>query len=379
MFSERSQPVINCDLYFSGAVLFGMWCDNRSAKRDGERNVSVNRSLAELFCSGESHPSSSICLPPMVNRETLLGQLNSETLDSRYIIVTDESHYIVGVVSTEEIRQKLASPHKRERARWAGMALSFLVSVTLPVAAEISTSDVLAVRDNDAASQLSGAFCLATKHDLFLSWDRISSILAEAMSDPLTGLPNRMAFDRRLNEEWNRSERRGSSIGVILLDLDDFKQINDVLGHAAGDAVLRDVAVRLEDSLRSYDLVVRYGGDEFIALCLGCEPGEIEIPVRRIIESLRKSPVSHEGRRMEIKASIGAAVQHVDFVGLNPKDLFDRADQCLYRAKSSGNQAVYVDLQQGPSIHRTIGAEIHTARSPESYESPSTGMPGAIK
>jgi diguanylate cyclase (GGDEF)-like protein len=314
----------------------------------------------------------------MVNRETLLGQLTSETLDSRYIIVTDETHCIVGVVSTEKIRQKLASPHKRERARWAGMALSFLVSVTLPVAAEISTSDVLAVRDNDAASQLGGAFCLATKHDLFLSWERISSILAEAMSDPLTGLPNRMAFDRRLNEEWNRSERRGSSIGVILLDLDDFKQINDVLGHAAGDAVLRDVAVRLEDSLRSYDLVVRYGGDEFIALCLGCEPGEIEIPVRRIIESLRKSPVSHDGRRMEIKASIGAAVQHVGFVGLNPRDLFDRADQCLYRAKSSGDQAVYIDLQQGPSMHRTIAAELHTALSPECSESPSTGKPGAI-
>ena len=251
--------------------------------------------------------------------------------------------------------------------RWPGRASSrsgALSIGTFPAASEISTNNVLAVRQDDSTRRLGNTACIATEHDLFLSWERISSILAGAMSDPLTGLPNRMAFDRRLNEEWNRSERTGCSIGVILLDLDHFKQINDALGHAAGDAVLQDVAVRFEDSLRSYDLVVRYGGDEFIALCLGCEPGEIEIPVRRIVDNLRKSTVLVDCRPAGIEASIGAAVQHIDFVGFKPKDLFDRADECLYRAKSSGGRAIYIDLYDGPSIHLTIEAGGRTSPSP---------------
>jgi diguanylate cyclase (GGDEF)-like protein len=299
----------------------------------------------------------------MVNQETLLGQLSSETLDSRYIIVTDDSQRIVGLVLSEEIRQKFSTPSQRERDRWAGMALSFLISVTFPAAAEISTNNMLAVRQNDATRRLGNTACIVTEHDLFLSWERISSILAGAMSDPLTGLPNRMAFDRRLNEAWNRSERTGCSIGVILLDLDHFKQINDALGHAAGDTVLQDVAARFEDSLRSYDLVVRHGGDEFIALCLGCEPGDIEIPIRRIMDNLRKSTVLIDCGLAGIEASIGAAVQHYDFVGFQPKDLFDRADECLYRAKSSDGCAVYIDLFDGPSTHLTVETGVQTSQS----------------
>jgi diguanylate cyclase (GGDEF)-like protein len=331
--------------------------------QDGKHNVSVDQSLAELFDQGNSRQSSPVCLPPMVNQETLLDELSSSVLDNRYIIVTDDSHRIVGVVLSEEIRQKFATPNKRERDRWAGMALSFLISVTFPAAAEISTHNVLAVRQNDSTRRLSDTAYIATEHDLFLSWERISSILAGAMSDPLTGLPNRMAFDRRLNEEWNRSERTGCSIGAILLDLDHFKQINDTLGHAAGDAVLQDVATRFEDSLRSYDLVVRYGGDEFIALCLGCEPAEIEIPIRRIMDSLRNSTVLIDYGREGIEASIGAAVQHFDFVGFKPKDLFARADECLYRAKSADGCAVYIDFFDGPSTHRTIEAGDQTTLS----------------
>ena len=317
--------------------------------QDGKHNVSVDQSLAELFDQGNSRQSSPVCLPPMVNQETLLDELSSSVLDNRYIIVTDDSHRIVGVVLSEEIRQKFATPNKRERDRWAGMALSFLISVTFPAAAEISTHNVLAVRQNDSTRRLSDTAYIATEHDLFLSWERISSILAGAMSDPLTGLPNRMAFDRRLNEEWNRSERTGCSIGAILLDLDHFKQINDTLGHAAGDAVLQDVATRFEDSLRSYDLVVRYGGDEFLILLPGVNPTR----VAQVAERIRASVERHRFRALppheKVTVSIGAALWSLD-IHEQPDALVRAADEALYRAKEEGRNTVSLNVSLAEAV-----------------------------
>jgi diguanylate cyclase (GGDEF)-like protein len=110
------------------------------------------------------------------------------------------------------------------------------------------------------------------------------------------------------------------------------------------------VASKLEGSLRSYDVLARYGGDEFVALCVGCRPGEIEIPIQRIFQSLRAAPATLAGRPVPMSASVGAAVRHDGFNDSDPADLFALADRCLYDAKRTRGKAMWKEIQsQGTS------------------------------
>jgi diguanylate cyclase (GGDEF)-like protein len=167
---------------------------------------------------------------------------------------------------------------------------------------------------------------------------------------------NRLAYERRLKEEWNRAARTRFSIGVIIIDLDHFKSINDHYGHAAGDRVLRDVAAILEKGLRSYDILARYGGDEFIALCLGCRPRQIEIPIRRMLTNLRAVKFRVAAESLPISVSIGAAVCHDGFSEANPSDMFAVADRCLYRAKETRGTAAWIDFGAGWQNERSVSS-----------------------
>jgi diguanylate cyclase (GGDEF)-like protein len=155
---------------------------------------------------------------------------------------------------------------------------------------------------------------------------------------------NRLTYERRLQEEWSRAQRTGCSVGLIIVDLDHFKTINDRWGHSLGDQVLRHVASKLEGSLRSYDVLARYGGDEFVALCVGCRPGEIEIPIQRIFQSLRSSPLTLQREPVPLSASVGAAVCHDCFSDSSPAELFAVADRCLYDAKQMRGKAVWKEM-----------------------------------
>ncbi len=137
------------------------------------------------------------------------------------------------------------------------------------------------------------------------------------------------------------AQRLKQSIAVILCDIDRFKQINDTWGHQHGDEVIKKIARTLEDSLRSYDLVSRYGGDEFICLMIALRPKEILIPLNRIQSKIRELTVFPGNRGPDVTASFGAAVCHSGFCEYEPKDLIEAADRCLYRAKSEGTGLGY--------------------------------------
>ena len=110
--------------------------------------------------------------------------------------------------------------------------------------------------------------CLAVLFAFTSLRERRRSLRVEraALVDSLTGLPNRLAFERRLTKEWRRSERYNRPLGMLLIDLDDFKYVNDTQGHAAGDAVLREVAAAISGA-RVSDMAARLGGDEFVVIC----------------------------------------------------------------------------------------------------------------
>jgi diguanylate cyclase (GGDEF)-like protein len=156
--------------------------------------------------------------------------------------------------------------------------------------------------------------------------------------DPLTGLFNRNALEQRLAELDGQpsSGKKGLSHALLLCDLDHFKRVNDKLGHAAGDAVLKDVADTMRAVLRAGDSIYRIGGEEILVVL----PGATEVDAVGIAERLRKAVRKRRPAGVEVTISIGAAVSGPPTV--NTDDLVARADVALYSAKAGGRDQVFV-------------------------------------
>jgi len=155
-------------------------------------------------------------------------------------------------------------------------------------------------------------------------------IEAMALSDALTGLGNRVAFDHSLQQFVARAERSGAAFSLLLVDLDQFKRINDTQGHVAGDAILRATAARMRGHLRLSDGAFRMGGDEFAILLDGVVPE----PVARRLHAALCEPVDFNGRALSCGASIGVARWSRD--APTAQELYIAADQAMYAAKRSG-------------------------------------------
>src|SRR5581483_5859104 len=155
-----------------------------------------------------------------------------------------------------------------------------------------------------------------------------------AHHDSLTELPNRLFFQERLEEAFGRLRRYDEHFAILCLDLDRFKVINDTLGHAVGDALLKSVAERLRMAVRDTDMVARLGGDEFAVIRLDPnQPSNSDNLARRIVD-LIGNPHELNGHRIVVSASVGVAVAPRD--GTTSGQLLRNADIALYRAKEVG-------------------------------------------
>jgi diguanylate cyclase (GGDEF)-like protein len=165
----------------------------------------------------------------------------------------------------------------------------------------------------------------------------LSSLAAASRRDALTGLANRRAFEEELAREVARSGRSGGPLSVVALDVDRFKAVNDGHGHAAGDAVLREVAARACAAVRAGDLAARIGGEEFALLLPGAAlPGALEL-AERLRAAIAAAPVEAGGARLAVTVSLGCATLGPG----EPADaLLARADARLYEAKRSGRDRV---------------------------------------
>jgi diguanylate cyclase (GGDEF)-like protein/PAS domain S-box-containing protein len=183
----------------------------------------------------------------------------------------------------------------------------------------------------------------------------------QALHDPLTGLPNRILLKEHLATALQRAARARQHIGVLFLDLDDFKLVNDSLGHEAGDELLIEVARRLRKCLRGPDTVARLGGDEFVVVCEELQkPEEVEIAVRRIERALT-APLALRGRSLSVRASIGVAISTSD---CTPETLLRDADMVMYRAKGRGKghyEIADADLRIRAARQLTMESGLRTA------------------
>ena len=164
-----------------------------------------------------------------------------------------------------------------------------------------------------------------------------------ALIDPLTGLGNRRFFNRALEDELNRADRHGSGLGLLLLDLDDFKSVNDGHGHMLGDALLSGVAETIARQVRrGVDLVFRWGGEEFAIVSADQDREGLRALAEKIRSSIETySVLAGDGKTASVSASIGAALYPPD--GNSVEELLRAADAALYAAKTSGrNKTVLI-------------------------------------
>ena len=158
--------------------------------------------------------------------------------------------------------------------------------------------------------------------------------------DGLTELGNRFALQDALPREFAAAQQNQTPLSLLITDIDHFKKINDQYGHAAGDEVLRRMAMILRKTVRPNDFLARYGGEEFVVLCPNCPLGEALDMAERIRDQVAELRVLFRNNLLNMTTSVGVHCLEAPAEG-DPQELLDRADQALYRAKSGGRNAVW--------------------------------------
>jgi diguanylate cyclase (GGDEF)-like protein len=185
------------------------------------------------------------------------------------------------------------------------------------------------------ALAVTGLILLGVALDAFRARQR--RMRHQAFHDPLTGLPNRMSLDRRASEALVETKRASRKTALLFLDLDGFKEVNDTLGHAGGDALLQMVALRFRASLPGGDLLARIGGDEFAVLTGPIDDRDTAAAIaRRIIDAVGEAFVV-DGKHVAVGVSVGVAVHPDD--GDDVRTILQAADRAMYGAKSAGGNA----------------------------------------
>lgn len=222
---------------------------------------------------------------------------------------------------------------------WNGLLRRRVHAQTRQIRAQLEESGRLRALAEAANQEKSRALedLLAAQKDLLAAQEKLQF---QATHDPLTGLWNRAALLENLHRELARSLRTGAPLGVLLLDLDHFKQVNDTHGHLAGDAVLQEIGLRLMRATRPYDIAGRYGGEEFLVILPGCGWEETEHSAERIRSTVRSVPFRAGGTEFFLTVSIGATVASLG--SESEPVLLHQADVALYQAKSEGRDRTVI-------------------------------------
>ena len=184
--------------------------------------------------------------------------------------------------------------------------------------------------------------------------DARESMRFQATHDVLTSLWNRGAILELLSVELGRSRREASCTAVMMCDIDHFKSINDRFGHAAGDDVLREVSKRFQNAVRSYDMVSRYGGEEFVVVLNRCNPENAVSRAEQLRQAIAGRPVATGTEDLQVTVSIGLALS-TDFRNNQVEALVHEADMALYAAKEDGRNCVRTAHPPAPSNRENPG------------------------
>ncbi|MBI3778318.1 MAG: GGDEF domain-containing protein [Gammaproteobacteria bacterium] len=201
-------------------------------------------------------------------------------------------------------------------------------------------------RSLDTKLHRTGGYLKLIKADSERLHEELHKVRLLSLTDEFTGLPNRRAFMRRLLDETSRAQRYGAPLALAMIDLDEFKAINDVHGHAAGDAILRCYATEVLTVLRHHDMVSRYGGEEFAVLLPNTTQEGAAAAITKVRNRALEIRCEHQNTRLALPTfSTGIAMYTP---GESHTDLIDRADRALYRAKRLGRNRIEMELTVVP-------------------------------
>jgi diguanylate cyclase (GGDEF)-like protein/PAS domain S-box-containing protein len=218
-----------------------------------------------------------------------------------------------------------------ETVAYGGESTAHTLRLKLGPEAELATWFSRKIDDDEASFVRAVASILGTALVRLRSEERMRH---EALHDPLTGLANRTLLRDRLDHALARSAREGTPTGVLFVDLDEFKHVNDRFGHAAGDAVLAEVGRRLRAAVRPVDTVARLGGDEFVVVCEAVDE-DVALALGRRLDAAIRRPLGVSGSEQRLTASIGIALGSDD-----ADSMLAAADAAVYQAKAAGRGRV---------------------------------------
>jgi diguanylate cyclase (GGDEF)-like protein/PAS domain S-box-containing protein len=202
-----------------------------------------------------------------------------------------------------------------------------------------------------------------------------AELARQATHDALTGLPNRVMFERKTTEALERSRTTHSSVAVLFIDLDKLKHVNDTIGHAVGDQLIVTVARRLAAATRPSDLVARISGDEFVVLCEGLLDEQVALDVAERIRTSITGPLVLQGVEIEAGASIGVAMSTPELLNTESAadaavTLLRSADTAMYRAKQRGrgrSELYSEDMRTAAKARQTLASELEQALAGDQF------------
>ncbi len=273
----------------------------------------------------------------------------AEDLASTSEAIVNEAQQIIAA-RKNEIGHQL--PALERETRWmmsSGLAVAWILALLSFAAVQTTLRKVVkpieelsAAADRVASGDLSARAPVAGDHEiatLGVAFNRMADELkARARTDELTALPNFRAFRERIDAEIERADRYPSRFGVLVLDLDRFKNYNDSFGHQAGNDALKRVAQTIRETVRTVDFPARYGGEEFAVIVPQVDPAALAVIAERIRAGVEALPAPPDGATVTL--SIGAALFPSD--GASAETLFEAADQRLYEAKKAGRNRVVI-------------------------------------
>jgi diguanylate cyclase (GGDEF)-like protein len=230
-------------------------------------------------------------------------------------------------------------------------------------------------RTNVVSVMLTAAALIALSVRLWMTFADNATLLAarehDALHDPLTGLPNRRELAGALGRELALSRRRGTRVSMLMIDIDNFKYVNDTLGHARGDQLIKAVGGAIRAQMRAGDLLARLGGDEFAALLIDADRNAAEHCSRRIVQALRSADLIGGAPRGQVTVSVGGTVLDSAHT-LTWEDALSRADAAMYAAKDAGRNGWVILDEAGSSEamaaeHFTWAARIRVALEGEGF------------
>ena len=296
--------------------------------------------------------------PGMIGHETVLFNDDSQAA----VAIKSETPIVVDDYSTEVRFPGSAALHDR------GVASG----ITVPIRGRDVPFGVLAAHETTvrAFSTDDVNFLQSVANVLAAAIERRRSEAEtrhQALHDPLTGLPNRALFRDRLQHALARARRHDGTLAVLFLDVDNFKVVNDSLGHEAGDELLTALAPRLAEAVRSGDTVARFGGDEFVLLCEEVADEQEAIEIAQRVKACFARPLQIAGGEHYVTASIGVALPSAGHDG--PESLLRDADAAMYQAKERGRARYEVfDADMRASAVRRLQVEAELRRALERDE-----------